>query len=206
MKTNLLKNFLILNLTGKEDIIGFSQNNKFFKLKLQPNKVQNDELQSRLLNFTKKNKLNINKKTVVMVNCGPGSYSRIRASIAIAKALKLIFKLKVIGYDYFKFGAQHSLMSNNNKFIIYPTKNNLFFLEYYKFKNKGDIQKLTLGKKMQKIRSSAIFIADGYRNINLSLKNTKLKINYFKFNVEKVQNLIDNNLIYKNNLKPIYLN
>ena len=132
MKTNLVKNFLILNLTGKEDIIGFRQNNKFFKLKLQPNKVQNDELQSRLLNFTKKNKLNINKKTVVMVNCGPGSYSRIRASIAIAKALKLIFKLKVIGYDYFKFGAQHSLMSNNNKFIIYPTKNKLFFLEYYK--------------------------------------------------------------------------
>ena len=138
MKTNLVKNFLILNLTGKEDIIGFSQNNKFFKLKLQPNKVQNDELQSRLLNFTKKNKLNINKKTVVMVNCGPGSYSRIRASIAIAKALKLIFKLKVIGYDYFKFGAQYSLMSNNNKFIIYPTKNNLFFLEYYKSKHKGD--------------------------------------------------------------------
>jgi len=206
MKTNLVKNFLILNLTGKEDIIGFRQNNKFFKLKLQPNKVQNDELQSRLLNFTKKNKLNINKKTVVMVNCGPGSYSRIRASIAIAKALKLIFKLRVIGYDYFKFGAQHSLMSNNNKFIIYPTKNNLFFLEYYKSKNKGDVQKLTLGKKMKKIRSSAIFIADGYRNINLSLKNTKLKINYFKFNVEKVQNLIDNNLIYKNNLKPIYLN
>ena len=65
MKTNLLKNFLILNLTGKEDIIGFSQNNKFFKLKLQPNKVQNDELQSKLLNFTKKNKLNINKKQLL---------------------------------------------------------------------------------------------------------------------------------------------
>ena len=52
----------------------------------------------RVCNFIKKHKANINKDFSVIVNNGPGSFSTIRATLAIAKGIRISNKVKLYGY------------------------------------------------------------------------------------------------------------
>ena len=94
----MIKNFLILNCIGKNDKIGLKINNKFYihNFNLKVNK--NDQLISNILNMIKKHKVNINNEFSLLVNSGPGSFSSIRVSLAVAKGIKISKKIKLFGF------------------------------------------------------------------------------------------------------------
>ncbi len=94
----MIKNFLILNCIGKNDKIGLKINNKFYihNFNLKVNK--NDQLISNILNMIKKHKVNINNEFSLLVNSGPGSFSSIRVSLAVAKGIKITKKINLYGY------------------------------------------------------------------------------------------------------------
>ena len=48
----MIKNFLIISCTGKNNLIGLKSDNKFFKEKLQNNIDSNNLLVSSILSFT----------------------------------------------------------------------------------------------------------------------------------------------------------
>ena len=95
----MIKNFLIISFTGKNDKIGLKINNNFFIHEFKT-KIQNNEiLVSTILNLTKKHKVNINEQFSILVNSGPGSFSAIRVALAVAKGIKISKNTKLFGFE-----------------------------------------------------------------------------------------------------------
>ena len=93
----MIKDFLILNFIGHESKIGLRTNNDFYIHDFDK-KIDNDQLVSIVLKMIKKYKVNINNNFSVLVNNGPGSFSSLRASLAIAKGIKISKKINLFGY------------------------------------------------------------------------------------------------------------
>ena len=87
-----MKDFLILNCIGKNDKIGLKVDNNFYIHDFNQ-KISNEQLVLSILNLTKKHKVNMNDNFSILVNSGPGRFSSIRASIAVAKGIKISKKL-----------------------------------------------------------------------------------------------------------------
>jgi len=94
----MVKDFLIISCTGKNDKIGLKINNNFFIHDFQ-NKIQNNEiLVSTILNLTNKHKANIDKNFSILINNGPGSFSAIRVALSVAKGIKISNKVQLFGF------------------------------------------------------------------------------------------------------------
>ena len=94
----MIKNFLILNCMGKDDKIGLKVDNSFFIHDFDNKIKSNDQLVMSILNLTKKHKTNFNDNFSILVNNGPGRFSSIRASLAVAKGIKLSNKINLFGF------------------------------------------------------------------------------------------------------------
>ena len=94
----MIKNFLILNCICKNDKIGLKFNNNFYIHDFNKKINNNDQLVLSILNLTKKHKVNFNEKFSILVNNGPGSFSTIRVSLAVAKGIKISKKINLFGF------------------------------------------------------------------------------------------------------------
>ena len=94
----MINNFLIINCTGKNNLIGLKTNNKFFKEKLQNNINSNNLLVSNILSFTNKHKVKLDNKYSIIVNMGPGSFSSLRISLSVAKGIQIVHGSKLYGF------------------------------------------------------------------------------------------------------------
>ena len=106
----MIKNFLVINCTGKNNIIALRINNNFFFKKLQTNMRSNELLVNNIYSFIKQKKANVDKNFSVIVNLGPGSFSSIRIAIAVAKGIKISSGAKLYGYrdqDLANFNAKN---------------------------------------------------------------------------------------------------
>ena len=97
MKTNIINNFLIIHCIGKNDKLGLRINKDFFVHNLA-NKKNNETLVSEILNFLSLHNAELDENFSVIVNQGPGSFSGIRISLAVAKGLEITKKIKLYGY------------------------------------------------------------------------------------------------------------
>ena len=94
----MIKDFLILNCIGKNDKIGLKINGKFYIHDLKNTVNNNDMLVLNILNIIKKHKVNIDSSFSILVNNGPGSFSSIRVSLAVAKGIKITKKINIYGF------------------------------------------------------------------------------------------------------------
>ncbi len=94
----MIKDFLIFNCIGYNDKIGLKLGNKFYVHDFDQKVNKNDQLVSSILNLIKKHKVNISKDFSILVNSGPGSFSSIRVSLAVAKGIKISKKIKLFGF------------------------------------------------------------------------------------------------------------
>jgi len=94
----MIKNFLIINCIGKNDKIGLKIDRNFYIHDLHDNKKNNDQLVFIILNLAKKYKVNFSNNYSILVNFGPGRFSSLRTSLAVAKGIKLSNKINLFGY------------------------------------------------------------------------------------------------------------
>ena len=94
----MIKDFIILNCIGKDDRIGLRINENFYVHELDYKINKNDQLVLNILNLVKKYKVNIDSKFSIIVNIGPGSFSAIRTSLAVAKGMKLSKNINLYGF------------------------------------------------------------------------------------------------------------
>ena len=95
----MIKNFLIISCIGKSDKIGLRVDDNFFIHDFHSKTKNNDQIVQTILNLIKKHKVNFNEKFSILVNYGPGSFSSMRVSIAVAKGIKLTKKINFFGYN-----------------------------------------------------------------------------------------------------------
>ena len=93
----MIKDFLIINFIGKDNKIGLKVSNNFYIHDFDQ-KNDSDHLTFSILNMIKKHKVNLNDNFSVLVNNGPGSFSSIRTSLAVAKGIKISKKINLLGY------------------------------------------------------------------------------------------------------------
>ena len=114
----MIKDFLIINCTGKNDKIGLKINNNFFIHEFQTKIKNNEILVSTILNFTNKHKANFDKDFTVLVNNGPGSFSTIRVALAVAKGIKISKNVNLFGFkdeDLLQFNLENiEVLINKN--------------------------------------------------------------------------------------------
>ena len=92
-------NFLVID--GTQDKINFfSQfNNNSYHKSLKASKNNKEKLSIELFDFFDENSIKQRQLNNIFVNQGPGKFSGIRASIAIAKALSITNKLNLYGFN-----------------------------------------------------------------------------------------------------------
>mgnify|MGYP001171653693 FL=1 len=94
----MIKDFLILNCIGKDDKIGLKVNNNFFVHNFNNQIKNNDQLVITILNLVKKHKIIFDKDFSIIINNGPGSFSTVRVSIAVAKGIKMSKNVNLFGF------------------------------------------------------------------------------------------------------------
>ena len=93
----MINDFLIIDCIGEDDKLGLRINKDFFIHRFENKKNNKNFVQDtyNLLNF---HRVNLNKKFCVIINQGPGSFSGIRASFALAKGLEISKSVRIFGY------------------------------------------------------------------------------------------------------------
>ena len=94
----MINNFLIIDCIGKDDKLGLRINKDFFIRNLKKKKNKNEDLIIELIDFLNTHKVMLDNSFAVIVNQGPGSFSAIRISLAVAKGLEIAKKVKLFGY------------------------------------------------------------------------------------------------------------
>ena len=201
----MIKNFLIIDCTGKNDSIALKINNKFFIKKLQTNLIKNEILVSEIVDFTKKYNVELNNSFSIFVNSGPGSFSGVRISLAVAKGMQLAKNTNTYSYNNFLINAAPYLIEKKN--IVSLLKTNKF---YYFCKGVFNTDYLfTLPKKidleeMQKEESTFI-ISEEIKNDEIIKNIDPKKIRIAEYNLRNIDLLIENKLVENNLIKPLYL-
>ena len=92
-------NFLIID--GAQDKISFFSifNNNSYHKTIKANKNNNEKLSIELFKFFDENSIKQSELKNIIVNQGPGKFSGIRSSIAVAKALAMTNKLDLYGFN-----------------------------------------------------------------------------------------------------------
>ena len=123
----MIKDFIILNCIGKNDKIGLRVDDNFYIHALNQKINNNDQLVLNILNLIKKHKVNFDSSFSILVNSGPGSFSTIRISLAVAKGIKITKKLNLLGFknedlDQFSLANIELLIKKNllQKNLIKP--------------------------------------------------------------------------------------
>ena len=116
----MINNFLIINCIGRNDKLGLRINKDFFIHDIKKENKMSDTLVNEILEFLHKHKIKPDQKFSVIVNQGPGSFSRIRIALAIAKGLEISNKVKLFGFkntDLMQFDQENIEKLLNEKLI-----------------------------------------------------------------------------------------
>ena len=106
-------NFLVID--GASDKIYFFShfNNNSYNQSFESSKNNYEKFSILLFDFLNQNNINLSKISHLFVNQGPGSFSGIRTSIAVAKGLSITNKLNLYGFN------SHDLKDMNYKNIVF---------------------------------------------------------------------------------------
>ena len=180
--------------------------NKTFSRVLQSDKFNNDLLMKQILDFFQEIDLEFDDISHVFVNQGPGNFSGLRGSLAIAKGLSLAKNINLFGFNTFilscarffeKKDFLYSLIKFRNKYFIKQFDKNLKSTSKVKEVNVNEIIK-EYGNKFKVIPKHLIGQFD---EKILKLNNLSVvDLNYNELELLQLKGLLDVNLI-----KPLYL-
>ena len=200
------KNFLVLDFTRLNKNIVFKFKDKFFINKIETDSNHNQEIIDDILNLIQGTNIKTKEKFDVLVNLGPGSFSGIRISLAVAKGIKLIKKVNLFGFNSFILNAAPYLEKYETVFSILKVNKKFYFLKYIKGK-KNDISQITEFQNKEKLNEKSVIVISSEMKNEDIFKNIAEKQRVIEdFDVKNnIEILIKKNLIENNLIKPVYL-
>jgi len=201
-----IMNFLSIDCSTDIGSLFVKVKNKTFNKILQSDKSNNDLLMKQILDFFEINNIKLDDISQIFVNQGPGNFSGLRGSLAIAKGISISKKLDLFGYNTFlwscaKFYSKkdtiHSLIKFREKYYIQKFNKQL--------KSISEIEKISKDRIIKKFKDKFIVVP---KNIAKYLDEKILKLNNLKIvdldHVElvflRMKGLLNEELI-----KPVYL-
>ena len=201
----MIKDFLIINCTGKNDSIALKTDSKFIFKKLHTNLIKNEMLALDVLTFFKENNVIIDNKFSLIVNSGPGSFSGVRIALAVAKGMQIVNKVNIYSYNYFLLNAAPYLEKKIRIISVQKTNNNY----YYSEANFKDHYTFTIPSKINSVclhhKDSIIVIPQEIVNDEIFDNICQKKIKIEQFNLKNIDILVENNLLENKLIKPLYL-
>ena len=200
------KNFLVLDFTRLNKNIVFKFKDKFFINKIETDSNHNQGIIDDILNLIKETNIKTKEKFDVLVNLGPGSFSGIRISLAVAKGIKLIKKVNLFGFNSFILNAAPYLEKYETVFSVLKMNKKFYFLKYIKGK-KNDISQITEFQNKEKLNEKSVIVISSQMKNEDIFKNIAEKHRVIEdFDVKNnIEILIKKNLIENNLIKPVYL-
>jgi tRNA threonylcarbamoyl adenosine modification protein YeaZ len=201
-----IMNFLSIDCSTSIGSLFVKTKNKTFSQVLQSDKSNNDLLMKQILDFFKENNLKFDDISKIFVNQGPGNFSGLRGSLAIAKGVSLAKNLNLFGYNTFIWSCAKFFNNKDSIFSLIKFREKYFVKKFYK--------NLTSASKIEEVTVDEII--KKYNNkFNVIPRNA---IQYFDKKILKLNNLnivdLDHNrleflqlkgLLDKELIKPLYL-
>jgi len=99
---------------------------------LQSDKSQTDLLMQQIVDFFLENNISFDDISEILVNQGPGNFSGLRGSIAIAKGLSLSKNLRLFGYNTFIWSCARFLNKENSIYSLLKFRDKYFIKKFDK--------------------------------------------------------------------------
>ena len=199
-------NFLSIDCCTDIGSLFVKTKNKTFSKILQSDKSNNDLLMKQILNFFKENNLKFDDISKIFVNQGPGNFSGLRGSLAVAKGVSLSKNLNLFGYNTFIWSCAKFFNKKDSIFSLIKFREKYFIKKFDKnLKSISKIEEVTVDEIINKYDNK----------FNVIPKNV---IKYFDERILKLNNLsivdLDHNeleflqlkgLLDEELIKPLYL-
>jgi len=201
-----IMNFLSIDCSTDIGSLFVKTKNKTFSKILQSDKSNNDLLMKQILDFFKENNLKFDDISKIFVNQGPGNFSGLRGSLAIAKGVSLSKNLNLFGYNTFIWSCAKFFNKKDSIFGLTKFREKYFIKKFdKKLKSISKIEEVTVDEIINKYDNK----------FNVIPKNV---IKYFDEKILKLNNLsvvdLDHNeleflqlkgLLDEKLIKPLYL-
>jgi len=201
-----IMNFLSIDCSTDIGSLFIKTKNKTFSKILQSDKSNNDLLMKQILDFFKENNLKFDDISKIFVNQGPGNFSGLRGSLAIAKGVSLSKNLNLFGYNTFIWSCAKFFNKKDSIFSLIKFREKYFIKKFDKnLKSISKIEEVTVDEIINKYNNK----------FNVIPKNV---IKYFDEKILKLNNLsivdLDHNeleflqlkgLLDEELIKPLYL-
>ena len=201
-----IMNFLSIDCSTDIGSLFIKTKNRTFSRILQSDKLNNDLLMKKILDFFKENNLKFDDISKIFVNQGPGNFSGLRGSLAIAKGVSLSKNLNLFGYNTFIWSCAKFFNKKDSIFSLIKFREKYFVKKFDKnLKSTSKIEEVTVDEIINKYDNK----------FNVIPKNV---IKYFDEKILKLNNLsiveLDHNeleflqlkgLLDEELIKPLYL-
>jgi tRNA A37 threonylcarbamoyladenosine modification protein TsaB len=201
----MIKDFLIIDCTGINDSIALRINNKFFIKKLQTNLIKNEILALDIANFVKEHKIELNSNFSIIINSGPGSFSGVRVSLAVAKGIQIVKRTNVYSYNNFLLNASTHLTEKKNIFSLQKTNKFYYYCKGTFETNYHFTPPKKIDLKIFKSSESLFIVPNEIKNDEIIKNIDPKRIRIAHFNLKNIDLLIKNKLVENKLIKPLYL-
>ena len=127
-----IMNFLSIDCSTEVGSLFVKVKNKTFSKILQSDKSNNDLLMKQILDFFAEINLEFDDISTIFVNQGPGNFSGLRGSLAIAKGISLSKNLNLFGYDTFIWSCSKFFNKKNSIYSFIKFRDKYFIKKFDK--------------------------------------------------------------------------
>ena len=202
-----IMNFLSIDCSTEVGSLFVKVKNKTFSKILQSDKSNNDLLMKQILDFFAEINLEFDDISTIFVNQGPGNFSGLRGSLAIAKGISLSKNLNLFGYDTFIWSCSKFFNKKNSIYSFIKFRDKYFIKKFDKnLKITFNAEAITEDKIIKeyddKFKVIPKNLAKYFNEKILKLNNLNIvDLDHNVLELLKLKGLLDKNLV-----KPLYLN
>jgi len=202
----VIMNFLSIDCSTEIGSLFVKFKNKTFSKILQSDKFISDLMAIYILDFIKENRLKFEDLNHIFVNQGPGSFSGLRSSLAIAKGISLSKNINLYGFNTFIWACAKFYNKNNVIVSIIKVREKYFIQKFDKklsviLKAKETSKEEIIDKFPNDFKIIPKNISKQFDEKILKLKN----IIIVDLNHEELEFLHLQGLLNKELIKPLYL-
>ena len=198
-------NFLSIDCSTDVGSLFAKAKNKTFNRILQSDKSNSDLLMKQILDFFGENNLKFSDISGVFVNQGPGNFSGLRGSLAIAKGVSLAKNLNLFGYNTFIWSCAKFFNKKNSIFSFIKFREKYFVKKFDSdLKSTSKIEEVTVDEIIKKYNNEFCVIP---RNLVKYIDKKILKLNNLNIadlDHNELEFLQLKGLLDKELIKPLY--